>query len=92
MRPASELLGKRDEDLFPPEIAKQFTDDDLRVMHSGQVIQDVEETLDAEGQHRWIERIKSPIFDRNHQVIGVQLLFWDVTDRVSAERELQARA
>ncbi len=32
-----ELLGKRDEDLFPPEIAKQFTADDQRVMESGQV-------------------------------------------------------
>ena len=84
-----ELLGKRDEDLFPPDIARQFTADDQQVMDSGQVLRDVEETIDSGGRRCWIERIKSPIFDREHQVIGVQLLFWDVTDRVLAEEELR---
>ncbi len=84
-----ELLGKRDEDLFPPEIAKQFTAADQRVMESGEATQAVEETIDAAGQRRWIERIKCPIFDQNNELIGLQLLFWDVTDRVRAEIELK---
>ncbi len=84
-----ELLGKRDEDLFPPDIAKQFTADDQGVMESGKATQDVEETIDATGQRRWIERIKSPIFDPRGEVIGLQLLFWDVTDRVRAEADLK---
>jgi PAS domain S-box-containing protein len=84
-----ELLGKRDEDLFPPDIARHFMEDDRQVMDSGEVSQDVEETIDAEGNRSWIERIKSPIFDRDYQVIGVQLLFWDVSDRILAEQELK---
>ncbi len=84
-----ELLGKRDEDLFPPEIAQQFTEDDQRVIQNGKAMHDVEETLDASGKPCWIERIKSPILDRDNEIIGLQLLFWDVTDRVTAEKELK---
>jgi PAS domain S-box-containing protein len=84
-----ELLGKRDEDLFPAEIARQFIADDARVMDSGVALHDVEESIDSHGQRRWIERIKSPIRDRDDRVIGIQLLFWDVTDRVRTEQELK---
>lgn len=86
---AEDVLGKRDADLFPPDIASQFTADDHRVMESRQSTQDVEETIDAAGQRRWIERIKSPIFDQHGEVIGLQLLFWDVSDRVVAEKALK---
>ena len=84
-----QLLGKRDEDLFPPEIAAAFTADDQKVLHGGQALHDVEESVDSQGRRRWIERIKSPIVDKQDQIIGLQLLFWDVTDRVLAENELK---
>ncbi len=83
-----EVLGKRDEDLFPAEIAQQYSEDDRRVIESGKASHGVEETVDKQGNRRWIERIKSPIFDSKDRIVGIQLLFWDVTDRVLAEREL----
>ncbi len=84
-----DVIGKTDRDLFPADIAEQFMADDRRVMESGEVLQDVEETLDATGRRCWIERVKSPILDPDDRVIGVQLVFWEVTDRVLAERELE---
>ena len=83
-----EILGKDDFALFPVEIAARYTADDQVVMRSGESLHDVEETL-IEGNHRFIERIKCPIFDAKKNVIGVQLLFWDVTERRQAEDALQ---
>ena len=84
-----DVIGKRDEDLFPAEIARRYHEDDRRVIDSGESLHDVEETVDAEGKTRWIERVKSPIFGSQNQIVGVQLIFWDVTDRVAGERDLQ---
>ena len=84
----SELMGKRDEDLFPAEIAHQYTADDQSVIQSGKSLHSVEPTVDAEGRVRWIERIKSPIRDQEDNVTGLQLLFWDVTERIEARQQL----
>ncbi|MFK8112354.1 MAG: response regulator [Rubripirellula sp.] len=84
------VVGKRDQDLFPPDIAQRYIADDQVVIRSGDTIRGVEQTIDTDGNRRWIERVKSPIVDRKAgTVIGVQLLFWDVTERVIAERELK---
>ena len=83
-----DLVGKRDEDLFPPEIARGYREDDRKVMETGEPLHNIEQTRDAEGRLIWIERVKSPIIDINGNTIGLQLLFWDVTDRVEAERTL----
>ena len=83
-----EVVGKLDVDLFPGEIARRFMQEDQRVMEERAPLHSVEETTDANGELRWIERIKSPIIE-DDRVIGLQLLFWDVTDRVAAENELK---
>ncbi len=38
---------------------------------------------------RWIERIKCPARDADGEIIGVQLLFWDVTSEQIKERALE---
>ena len=83
-----DLLGKVDADLFPDEIAKQYTDDDQHVISTGKSLHSVEPTIDVDGRVRWIERIKCPIRDAKDNITGVQLLFWDVSDRVNARQEL----
>jgi two-component system sensor histidine kinase/response regulator len=80
-----DVLGKHDRDLFPPEIAERFIADDQLVVDSGQSYQGVEETVGPGGLPRWIERFKCPLRDENGQIRGVQLLFWDITDRKIAE-------
>lgn len=85
----AEVIGKRDEDLFPPDIAKAYTEDDRRVIRTRESLHSVEQSIDKAGRRRWIERIKSPVLDPQQRVIGVQLLFWDVTDRHLAESELK---
>ncbi|QDV47045.1 Signal transduction histidine-protein kinase BarA [Stieleria neptunia] len=84
-----DVLGKRDDELFPPDIARAYMKDDQEVIRTGESLHSVEESVDKFGQRQWIERIKSPVLDAHQRVIGIQLIFWDVTDRHLAESELK---
>jgi len=79
-----EVLGKTDFDLFPQALAEQFSEDDAAIIKSGKAMHDVEKHQLPDGQKRWIERTKSALRDADGQIVGVQLLFWDVTDREQA--------
>ena len=79
-----QLVGKRDDELFPPAIAAKFTADDQQVLGARTPLHSVERTRKGNGEERWIERVKSPVIDPNGEVIGVQVMFWDVSNRVKA--------
>ena len=83
-----QLVGKRDDELFPPAIAAKFTADDQQVLGARTPLHSVERTRKGNGEERWIERVKSPVIDPNGEVIGVQVMFWDVSNRVKAEEHL----
>ncbi|WP_162276066.1 response regulator [Roseimaritima ulvae] len=85
---ADAVLGKTDFQLFPADIAEQFTADDRFVIDNEQVVQSTEQLPLNDGRMRWIERIKGPARDVEGNIIGVQLLFWDVTERKRIEAEL----
>ncbi|EMI51807.1 PAS domain-containing hybrid sensor histidine kinase/response regulator [Rhodopirellula sallentina] len=82
-----DVAGKLDSDLFDEEIARKYTEDDRRVLESGQAQHAVEQASVADGSIGWIERVKSPIYDANGKLLGIQVLFWDVTARVQAENK-----
>ena len=84
----AEIAGKTDFDLFPADMARKFTADDEQIMRTGRVMHDIEEHQTPDGQRHWIERIKGPLRDADGHIVGVQVLFWDVTDREQAERAL----
>jgi PAS domain S-box-containing protein len=84
-RPASEILGKTDFDLFPEAEAKKYRRDDTRVMTHGAVIEDVEEQTLPDGRITYIQVLKAPVRDASGAIIGVQGIFWDVTERKQAE-------
>ena len=83
-----EIRGKVDADLFPREIADQYTQDDKIVLSEGRSLHNVEPTIDSSGRVRWIERIKSPIRNRAGHITGLQLLFWDVSERIDTRQQL----
>lgn len=85
----ADIVGKRDADLFPSDLAEQFTLDDEQVLSHEQVIHKSEENVSASGQRTWTEIIKGPLRDADGNVTGVQILFWDATDRKATELELE---
>jgi PAS domain S-box-containing protein len=88
-KPLFEILGKTDFDLFPPELAQKYAQDDQRVMASGDLFEDIEEHRTPNGNQRFVQVLKSPIRDFTGAVTGIQVMFWDVTERELAKRALQ---
>ena len=85
----ADVIGKSDFDLFPAETARKYMADDKRVIDTGEVLHDIEETVRSDGSVRIIDRVKSPIRDLSGKIIGVQVLFWDVTDGVAVKQALR---
>ena len=83
-----QLLGKTDYDLFPVELANKYTEDDRKVVETGQVLRDIEEHLTSDGNKIYVEVLKSPVRDADGNLVGLQVMFWDVTDRKQAETAL----
>nr|WP_320161073.1 PAS domain-containing protein [uncultured Methanoregula sp.] len=82
-----EISGKTDFDFFASELAEKYRSDDRRVMITGQTEEIVEQYL-VNGEIRWINTIKTPVKDLDGSVIGIQGIFWDITERKGAEDEL----
>jgi PAS domain S-box-containing protein len=83
-----ELLGKTDFDFYPPETAGKYSRDDARVVRMAENLEDIEEHYRPDGKRIFVQVIKAPVFDAQRQVVGVQGIFWDVTERKLAEEEL----
>ena len=88
-RPANEILGRNDRDFFPPEMAEKFQADDNKVMTERQTMDFIETYQGADGNPKWIQVVKTPLFDLNDEVNGVQIMFWDVSARELAQVELR---
>ncbi len=83
-----EIIGKTDADLFPPQLAEAYRQDDLQVMESGKTLDRVEEFVDAEGRKSFVQVVKTPLRDVAGGVIGIQAIFWDITERMKAAETL----
>ncbi len=83
-----EIIGKTDFDLFPADLAAKYHRDDLRVMTTLENLDTVEAHQGPFGEKLFVHVIKSPLYDPAGQVIGIQGIFWDVTQRKRIEEEL----
>jgi PAS domain S-box-containing protein len=90
-RPLADIVGKTDQDLYPMELAQKYMSDDQRIIETGEVFEDIEEHPCADGGKSYVRILKAPLRDSRDEVIGMQGIFWDITDRKRAEEEL-ARA
>jgi PAS domain S-box-containing protein len=91
-RPLAELLGKTDYDLFPREHADKYLSDDEKVIRSGQMFEDIEEHRTGGGEKLYVHVLKAPVRDAKGDVVGTQVIFWDVTARKLAEEALEKTA
>lgn len=84
-----ELIGLTDYDLFPKPLADKYTADDRRIIETRGLYEDTESHAGADGSTLYVHVLKAPVYDAADNVIGVQGIFWDVTDRHEAEAALE---
>ncbi|MEZ6094595.1 MAG: response regulator [Pirellulaceae bacterium] len=85
-----ELIGKTDEDLFTHELAEQYRADDRAIIETGMPLHKIEEHPGPDGGKTFVEVIKVPVKDNRGRRIGIQGIFWDVTERIVAQQELES--
>jgi PAS domain S-box-containing protein len=82
-----DILGRTDFDFYPRSLAAKLHEDDLGVMNSGTLYENVEEHLLLEGPLMYVETRKSVVQDSEGEVVGLQSIFWDVTPRIRAQQD-----
>ncbi len=84
-KPLAEILGKTDFDFFPADLATKYQKDDNFVLTTGKHFETIEAYQPTEGETRYVQVLKTPLRDLTGQIIGLQGLFWDITERKRAE-------
>lgn len=88
-KPLEEIVGKTDFDFYPPELAAKYQRDDRYVIDTGRSFETVEENVTPGGDKIYVQVVKTPIFDARGKIIGIQGIFWDITERKRWEERLQ---
>ncbi|MBI1311195.1 PAS domain S-box protein [bacterium] len=89
-RTADEMVGRTDAELFPPALAAKYRQDDLHVLKQRDVLETIERhQVEGEERQRYVQILKTPIFDSTKRIVGTQVLFWDVTEKHIAQEALE---
>ena len=84
-----EIVGKTVGDLYEKDFADEARAEDERVMQTGQVLEDVFQDEVNGKVHHYASR-KGPVRNEHGDVIGIQTIFWDITEQRNAEQALLA--
>jgi PAS domain S-box-containing protein len=87
----SRMLGRTDEEVFPPEIAARFRNNDLRVLQEKNSIE-FEEVADFGDGRRTFLSQKFPLLDSEGVAYAVCGMATDITDRKRLEEAFSAAA
>ena len=87
-RPLDQIIGRTDFDFFPRELAEKYQRDDRLVMSTGMPFEAVEEHRTPDRGKIHVQVIKTPLYDALGNVLGIQGMFWDVTERRKMEEAL----
>lgn len=80
-----QVLDRNSSGLFPESDVEQFRLSDLDVLQRGDETHETCRFITTDGRERWLERIKGPMRDADGAIAGIQILFWDVTERRQQE-------
>ncbi len=88
-RIAAEIMGKTDADFYPIKVAAKYQREDRRVIQTRKVFKTVEETQLPDGSKTYLQVVKTPLYDAQGTVIGLQGIFWDITEQKRAEEQIR---
>lgn len=86
--PREQLYGRFDDEIFSPEVATQFKENDRLALERSEAIERVETLTQPDGLHYSIVT-KFPIVGPEGETAGVGGMAIDITERVLAEEQLR---
>lgn len=75
------------EALFGPEVAQKIYEDDLKIIQTKQPILGRLESVELDGNVRWVKTDKVPQLDENNEVENIIIVVQDITDQIEAEKQ-----
>src|SRR6266699_3312769 len=89
-RKLEEIVGKTDFDFFPAELAEKYQRDDRRVHETGKPYQTIEEHQPPGSAGKiYVQVVKTPLYDAAGNILGLQGIFWDITQQREAEEKIR---
>ncbi len=88
-RTPDEIVGRTDYDFFPRELAEKYRADDRMVLEAERDLEVTEEFQTPTGERRYTHVVKTPVYDASGNLVGIQGIFSDVTEKKRAEIELE---
>ncbi len=90
--PVSEILGKMDFEIekYPKRLVLKYRQNDQWVAETGKTFTGIEDYILPSGKKISVKVTKAPVRDSNEQIVGIQGIFWDVTEQENARRHLTA--
>jgi sigma-B regulation protein RsbU (phosphoserine phosphatase) len=88
-RGAAEILGRTDADFYPPKQAAKYQREDRRVIETRKTFNAVEERALSGGEKIYHQVVKTPLHDAQGNVIGLQGIFWDITEQKRADEQIR---
>lgn len=86
--PSSALPGKKDHDLLPLEMARQFQESDQRVLNDGGSLRETQIVRDSEGTDHYFIMSKFAVPGPSGHPSCIAGIALDITDRIRAEQEI----
>ena len=85
-----DILGKTVYDFFPPDLAAQYSEDEMKVIHSGKPLLEKEEIVFHRdtGTKHWHLTSKIPLMDNLGNVIGIIGIDHDISKRKQVEEAI----
>ncbi|MGA2029767.1 MAG: SpoIIE family protein phosphatase [Verrucomicrobiota bacterium] len=84
-----DILGKTDFDFFPKELAEKYERDDKRVMETGKSYEITEVHQPLGQETAFVQVVKTPLYGADGKIIGLQGIFWDITEKMRAEEQIR---
>jgi PAS domain S-box-containing protein len=89
-RPAKEVIGKTDFDLFPKEFAIDYFKDDQQVIEQGRSLINIKGQMPlSDGSLRWLSSTKVPWKDSEGKILGLIGFGIDITDTIANEEKIR---
>jgi PAS domain S-box-containing protein len=85
-----DAIGKTDLDFQPPELARQFMEEEKQIIETGQpILNRIEFNPTEDGKPRWLSATKVPVRDSSGRVFGTIGISRDITEQKESQETLQ---